>query len=275
MPQAKPGHKNREIAPGIPAEPALRRIVAGCTCEIERQLARLMVDDSPDAPHGARVALRQLRAALTGFAPIIDRATLTATKAEAKALFRALGPLRDADVAAAEALGAPETAARQAQAATLREAVRKTLRRSPGAAKMQARLFGKGWRRKGHKARRWRSGRVGPLAERALTRAWARVATHPPGIAPMTAADRHELRKDLKTLRYLCDFLGPLWPGKGRKRFLAHLAPLLDALGTLNDLAIARQRAPASTAAQARAASAMTKAETAWRALRKAGPFWA
>ena len=93
--------------------------------------------------------------------------------------------------------------------------------------------------------------------------------------APMSAADRHELRKDLKTLRYLCDFLGPLWPGKGRKRFLAHLAPLLDALGTLNDLAIARQRGPASAVAQTRASHAMTAAETAWRKLRKAGPFWA
>ena len=274
MPQPKPKTKGRMIAPGIRAETALRRIVAACTVDIERQLARLMIDDSPDPAHAARVALRQLRAALTGFAPIIGRPTLTATKAEAKALFHQLGPLRDADVAAAEALDAPETAARQAQAATLRAALRKTLRKRPGAAEMQARFAAKGWRRKGHKARRWRAGRVGPLAERALTRAWARVATHSPAVAPMSAADRHELRKDLKTLRYLCDFLGPLWPGKGRKRLLAHLAPLLDALGTLNDLAIARQHGPASAAAQARASRAMAKAETAWRKLRKAGPFW-
>lgn len=275
MPQAKPKTKGRKIAPGLRAETALRRIVVGCTCEIERQLARLMVDDSPDAPHSARVALRRLRAVLVGFAPIIDRATLTATKVEAKALFRTLGPLRDADVATAEALGAPETAARQAQAATLREALRATLRKRPGAAEMQARLFAKGWRRKGHKARRWRSGSIGPLAERALTHAWARVATHPPAIASMSATDRHELRKDLKTLRYLCDFLGPLWSGKGRKRFLSHLAPLLDALGTLNDLAIASQHAPASASTRARATRAMTKAETSWRKLRKAEAFWA
>lgn len=275
MPQPKPKTKGRVIAPGIRAETALRRIVAGCTAEIERHLARLMVSASADPPHAARVALRQLRAALTGFAPLIERATLTATKAEAKALFKQLGPLRDADVAATEALDAPETAARQAQAATLRKTLRETLRERPGAAEIQARLFAKGWRRKGHKARRWRSGRIGPLAEHALTRAWARVATHPPAVAPMSAANRHELRKDLKTLRYLCDFLGSLWPGKGRKRFLAHLAPLLDALGTLNDLAMARQHAPASAAAQARASRAMAKAETAWRKLRKAGPFWA
>ena len=277
MPHAKPGHKNRVIAPGIRAETALRRIVAACTVDIERQLARLMIDDSPDPPHAARVALRQLRVALTGFAPIIGRTTLTATKAEAKALFHQLGPLRDADVAAAEALDAPETAARQAQATALRKALRERLGAAEGlgfAAEVQTRFAAKGWRRKGRKARRWRSGRVRPLAQRALDRAWARVANHSPDIATISAADRHELRKDLKTLRYLCDFLGPLWPGKGRKRLLAQLAPLLDALGTLNDLAIARQRGPASAVAQTRASHAMTAAETAWRKLRKAGPFW-
>ena len=43
-------------------------------------------------------------------------------------------------MAAAEALDAPETAARQAQAATLRAALRKTLRKRPGAVEMQARF---------------------------------------------------------------------------------------------------------------------------------------
>ena len=281
MPQPKPKTKGRMIAPGIRAETALRRIVAACTVDIERQLARLMIDDSPDPPHAARVALRQLRVALTGFAPIIGRPTLTATKAEAKALFHQLGPLRDADVAAAEALDAPETAARQAQATALRKALRERLGAAEGlgfAAEVQTRFAAKGWRRKGRKARRWRSGRVRPLAQRALDRAWARVANHSPDIATISAADRHELRKDLKTLRYLCDFLGALWPGKGRRRFLARLEPLQDALGTLNDIATADQHPPASAAAQAhtfhRAEVAMTKAETAWRKLRKAGPFW-
>jgi len=269
------------IAPDLTAGQALRRIVADCTLEIDQHLARLMVSDSPEAPHGARVALRQVRSALTGFAPMIDRATLTTIRAEARALFRALGPLRDADVAAAGAVDAPEIAARQAQAATLRETLRERLGAADGlgfSAEVQARFAAKGWRRKGRKARRWRSGRVRPLARRALDRAWARVANHSPDLATISAADRHELRKDLKTLRYLCDFLGPLWPGKGRARFLAQLEPLQDALGTLNDIATADQHPPASAAAQAhtfhRAEVAMTKAETAWRKLRKAGPFW-
>jgi len=278
MPKAKPRPKDRVIAPGSRAEAALRRIVAGCTREVERQLARLMVSASPDPPHAARVTLRRLRAALVGFAPIIERATLSATKAEAKALCRTLGPLRDADVAAAEAADTPEIAARRAQAETLRAALRERLADTDGhrfAAAVQARFRGKGWWRKGHKAKRWRSGSLARLAERALDHAWARVENHPPVIASMSVECRHELRKGLKTLRYLCDFLGPLWPGKSRKRFLAHLAPLQEALGTLNDLAIASQRAPASAAAQARTNRAMTQAEQSWRALRKAGPFWA
>jgi len=51
--------------------------------------------------------------------------------------------------------------------------------------------------------------------------------------------EQHRVRKRLKRLRYLSEFVGPLFGDKAVARFVAHLVPAQDALGALNDEAVA------------------------------------
>ncbi|HEX9856939.1 MAG TPA: CHAD domain-containing protein, partial [Paracoccaceae bacterium] len=134
------------------------------------------------------------------------------------------------------------------------------------------------WRRKGRKARRWRKGPARALAGHALDRAWGDCCSHGSKIAGMTDTYRHEFRKNLKSLRYLCDFFVPLWPDDGQTRFLRGVHDLQDALGTLNDLTMATADGALSVqteeAFDQRFRQAMTEGDRIWRKLRKSGPWW-
>ena len=55
----------------------------------------------------------------------------------------------------------------------------------------------------------------------------------------LDAEARHGVRKKLKRLRYLSEFVAPLFDAKAAERYLAHLAPAQDALGEANDEASA------------------------------------
>ena len=52
---------------------------------------------------------------------------------------------------------------------------------------------------------------------------------------------QHKERKRLKRLRYLAEFVEPRWKGKDAQRYLQHLGPAQDALGTHNDVAVAQE----------------------------------
>lgn len=52
-------------------------------------------------------------------------------------------------------------------------------------------------------------------------------------------AQQHQVRKRLKRLRYLAEFVGELWPRKAVRRYLRRLSPAQDALGQHNDVAVA------------------------------------
>lgn len=267
------------------AAQALRAIIGTCAADFDADLARLMICDDPEAPHGARVALRRLRSALAGFANIIDPAVLAASKADAKALFHLLGPLRDADVLAGTLAGALSGAADHPSRALVASQRRAEARagltaRGAGqfAASLQASFATKAWQRAGRKPRKWRRGSARRQALRALDRAWRPCVRHGTSLARMSEPDRHAFRKDMKTLRYLGEFFGPLWPKKAQSRFFGRLENLQNTLGTLNDLAIAARSNDADAALKARtatrAAAALRQAEASWRSLRKAGPWW-
>jgi len=57
--------------------------------------------------------------------------------------------------------------------------------------------------------------------------------------AALPAAEQHQVRKRLKRLRYLAEFVAPLWSEKAAQRYLDHLHPAQDALGMHNDVAVA------------------------------------
>ena len=53
----------------------------------------------------------------------------------------------------------------------------------------------------------------------------------------MNVDQRHELRKELKKLRYAAEFLSPLFPAKRVDPFLKRLKKLQTVFGDLNDAA--------------------------------------
>ena len=53
--------------------------------------------------------------------------------------------------------------------------------------------------------------------------------------------EQHKVRKRLKRLRYLAEFVETLWPDKATRRYLRHLGPAQDALGAHNDIAVAQE----------------------------------
>jgi triphosphatase len=53
-------------------------------------------------------------------------------------------------------------------------------------------------------------------------------------------AQRHQLRKELKKLRYASELTSALFKRKGVKRYLAALGELQEVLGALNDVAVGR-----------------------------------
>lgn len=55
----------------------------------------------------------------------------------------------------------------------------------------------------------------------------------------LAAGEQHRVRKRLKRLRYIVEFVGPLFDAKGATRYLKALTPAQDRLGDLNDLQVA------------------------------------
>jgi len=277
MPEpAEPAIQSAIPAPSS-AEGVFCGICADCIGNLDRYLAEFMETASPEGPHKARVALRRLTTALDAFKPLMRKAEAKALRIRAKAIFRRLGTVRDADVydqTKGDGRVSSETEA-------LREAVRTALRQR------KALEFGPLIRRKltdgtllrsGASGLRLRNAPAAVLARAAMDDAFAAVNSHGKLLIGMDDQTRHEFRKDLKSLRYLTDFF--VTPDANPKRF-ADLEALQDLLGTLNDLANARQR---DNTARNRARKthrrgkaelgALKQADVLWARLRKAAPWW-
>jgi triphosphatase len=111
-------------------------------------------------------------------------------------------------------------------------------------------------------------------------------------IRKLDAEGLHALRKELKTLRYAVDMLGPIYKGAKVAGFLRSLKDLQDCFGSLNDAAMAQDTltgaeapAPGDPAAQrgvgwtlgtlaVRAERDRSGLFARWDELAAARPFW-
>ena len=80
---------------------------------------------------------------------------------------------------------------------------------------------------------------VEAAAARILARCRKRLRAADPGAGPPSAAQCHAVRIAAKRLRYAIEFFAGLYPAAPTRRALARLAALQDALGWLNDVAVA------------------------------------
>jgi inorganic triphosphatase YgiF len=296
------------LEPSQTAEQAARDIVRECFDQMAANMAAVHRLDGPEGPHQLRVALRRLRSALSLFSPVMQSPELTRLSQEARWFGQEVGRLRDLDVVAndlvrREAGIHPEEPSLGALADALgQEAAerRQHLRACLGSARVQAFLIGlarfvetRGWLQAQDFAQTERlAAPVSGLAEHALAKRWKKVGKCARRLESLDEHRRHELRKELKKLRYAVEFLAPLFPAKRVEPFVKRLKKLQAVFGELNDAAIVKAMltgegvgcadGPGAQlaigwvvgASQARADYAWGHAKELWRKLEDTRLFW-
>ncbi len=77
------------------------------------------------------------------------------------------------------------------------------------------------------------------LTDQLIAKRFKKVRKDGKRFAEMTVEQKHQLRIDVKRLRYAIDFFSSLYNPKRVKAFIGHLQKLQDGLGYMNDLAVA------------------------------------
>jgi len=296
------------LAPAMSAEQAARNVMRECAGQIVANIDVVRETDDPEGPHQLRIGLRRLRSWLSIFQPLALSAELARLSEGARWLAGEVGSLRDLDVTGSDIVG-PEAARHPdepalaalaqlaaSRAASRREALRRTLRdRRVQAFELDLIRFVelRGWIEEGDLDQSGRlSTPVEAFASEALARRWKKVLKCGRGLNKLDTAHRHELRKQLKKLRYAIEFCAPLHETKRCAKMMERLKALQDVFGELNDTVVAHgilddpdfataadaqmQRAIGWTlgASAARADQAWTRASKLWRKLKRSRPFW-
>ena len=269
-------------APVVPVQPEMdvaagfATIALSCLRHFRLNEPLVVEGRDPVALHQARVAMRRLRSALSLFRPALIDGELEAMREELRWFTGQLGVARNLDVILERELP---------------EQVRDTLQHERGQAyeHVISALHTKrvrllmidlvrwvslgGWRRN-EKA-------MQPLpafGSRRIERLWQRIAAHE-DLRRMGEEARHDVRIEVKKLRYGLEFLQALHAKAGRKqkRFLNALEALQESLGELNDIATARQMdllGVPNAIDPAEEPALIAKAQRRFKRLKKLGPFW-
>lgn len=237
------------------ADAAFRVLLKSCNDQILGNFPAVLETEDPEGPHQLRVGTRRLRSTLRACRWIADDAAARRLAVQARSLGRLVGPLRDADVLIDEIV-APHLArdprdvgfqalmeVLSARRARVRKAVRTALLGDDvGAFQLALGAFAEAdaWRRSDDKAQAVRlKAPATALAGSALDHAWKRAAKWGKRIDRLSIAERHEMRKALKHLRYTVEFFAPLYVQKRAGPYLQTLKRLQDVFGYLNDVAMA------------------------------------
>jgi triphosphatase len=294
--------------PGQTVEEAAALILAECAAQVRANVAAVRAGAGSEGPHQLRIGLRRLRATLGLFRDALTSPESQQLAAEARWLGAEVGRLRDLDVIVEdvllpEAQAHPDEAgfeklalALRAEGAIMRAGLVRLLAedRAQG---FLIDLFGfveaRGWRDGADKARAAHlTEPVARAGAAALDRRWRKVRRMARHIERLDNPARHELRKELKKLRYSAEFMGFVFPNRRVSRFVKRLKALQEVFGTLNDAATAQavlggSGAPAITdpaatraagwvigARVVRAETDWHRARALWRDLEKTRPFW-
>ena len=257
------------------------RALATLAPAISTNMALLATSEEPEVPHQLRVALRRLRSAVRLHRPILNDDLARSLGDQARDIGRIVGQLRDFDVQS-DALGLARLLAEPRTA--LRKSVHDELCRTRATA-FSIQLLGLaaigGWR----KAETQGDATLQALLARAFNRLWARASALGDRLSTLEDEDQHELRKNLKKIRYLLEYASK---SDDIKLFTSRLKKLQEELGVLNDIGTLTSWNPSlsapllealEAARQKRQAGILPKADQAlgracryWRDLRKLVP---
>lgn len=240
--------------PAVPLDDTFATTLRACLGHLLESQPAAEDGRDPEGIHQMRVALRRLRSALDLMRSVGSLNRLEALRAEAKWLAQSLSPAREWDIFQGETLprvatGCPSIAgfdSLEEVAAKRRSAAYRKVRFILGDRRCASLLIGLGgW----IETRGWRGDvapeNLGQLAEpaanfarRMLSDQHAKVLKRGRHFKSLTAEERHRLRLAVKKLRYVADFLLPLYGRKkSTKRFAEKLAGLQEELGSFNDMA--------------------------------------
>lgn len=231
-----------ELATPLTEAGAFRAVAHACLRHYRLNEIVLLAGPDPDSLHQARIALRRLRSAFSLFRPTARGKDYQHLRDELGWLAGQFGDARNFDVLLSGSSGLPveeeQPRARLVKArAKAYDRVGAALRSERARALMLRLAL---WIEIGPWRFRERAARdLAPLAARQLERQWRKVRRHSVKLAKLETTKRHELRIDVKKLRYAAEFLAGLWAKKPklgqRDRFIAALKDLQERLGDLND----------------------------------------
>ncbi len=314
---AKEGHIDPPLAPryALPVslepeqttEQAARDVLRECVEQIAMNVTVVIHLDDLEGPHQLRVGLRRLRSAFSIFSPVLKSPEMERLGQEACWLGQAVGAVRDLDVtgeiARREATVHPDEAGLAGLAHALERnaaAQRERLRAVLAAERVRVLLLDlvrftetRGWlMREDFEQTARLATPVAAFAEAALGKRWKKARKRARGLETLAIEQRHELRKELKKLRYAVEFMAPLYSQRRAQAFLKRMKKLQTVLGELNDAALVRsmlaeaglaQAGEAVSeraigwvmgASQARAESAWVGAKALWKDVEKGKTFW-
>jgi inorganic triphosphatase YgiF len=292
-----------------PLEVALAAILSSALEQVLANESPARAGEDPEGVHQMRVGVRRLRSALGLFRPLLPRDECEGFRKELRDLAGVLGGARDLDVFIEQELepmrqrtgSAGAFGALYEEAERLRDERYAELRQHLDSGRYSQLVLELG----GWIARRgWRDQPLSPraarlfqpaagTARRLLERRYKK--TRRLGRDLGTSHEkRHELRVQIKKLRYASEFLGGAFPGKRARAYAKKASAAQDALGRLNDLVQAREllallsrRLGRSDGDGVEAAAGFVLgwaareaddvieiADAAWRRLRKTDPFW-
>lgn len=242
-----------DLDPAIPLEDAFAAILRSCFRQLLQSLPAAEDGRNPEGIHQLRVALRRLRSALDLMRSVGSLSKVESLRSEAKWLTQSLSAARDWDIFLTRTLPAitqacPSVSGFDALAESA-EKHRSAAYRDAGAVLAGRRCAGfvlelGGW----IEARGWRSDVAldgfAHLAEPAIDFArrilpdhYVKVLKRGRHFKSLAVEERHRLRLSVKRLRYVCDFLLPLYGRrKFARRFVGKLAVVQDELGFFNDM---------------------------------------
>jgi triphosphatase len=237
---------------------AFQIIGASCLRHLMANEAIVRAAPEAEAVHQMRVALRRLRAAITLFKTVVEDDRRDEIKAELKWMANLLGEARDLDVYISKVLAPARTQnennesyrqlladyeERRDRAYRMVQETIASPRCINGILETAAWIQAGGWVQNESKAARRRRGRpVADLAEGEIERRWRRVLKRGRNLGNLNPDERHQVRIEIKKLRYATEFFDTLFKGGGvkkRKRVaLKVLEALQETLGELNDIAV-------------------------------------
>ncbi|MFT4120118.1 CHAD domain-containing protein [Bradyrhizobium sp.] len=253
-PSARRPRKLR-LDPSVTLDEAFATILRSCFHHLLQSLPAAEDGRNPEGIHQLRVSLRRLRSALDLMGSVGALSNLDALRSEARWLAQDLSAARDWDVFQLETL---PTIAKACASVAGFDALGQVAAKRQSAAYRKAHLalddrrcavflIGLGdW----IETRGWRNGVAAEdlgqfaepavnFAERVLAGQYAKVLKRGRRFKSLPAEQLHRVRLATKRLRYLAEFLLPLYEDcRSARRFSRRLAALQEELGAFNDMAV-------------------------------------